>query len=165
MTLRPTIDTAIRASKASALKKKERKGKKGKNGAQDGAEDEDEEAFDESQTTTKSGKVKDKPTPKESIDPYVPPPRQPGGPPRATEFEEASQRRNVADVVQAPPTLSVPGRRGKKAVVGVNEPLPASRMPVSAAIKAMMEQERERAVAAYRQLKEQREQERKEQQP
>lgn len=160
-TLRPTIDTAIRASKASALKKKnkDRKGKKvgtGLDGDGGGDDDDDGEAHDESKTTTKAGKTKPKPTPKESIDPYIPPPRQPGGPARPTEFEEASQRRSVVDVVQAPPSLSLP-RRGKNAV-GVNEPLPASRMPVSAAVKAMMEKERERAVAAYRQLKEQREQ-------
>lgn len=61
----------------------------------------------------------------------------------------------MSDVVQAPPVLSK-SKRGQK-VTTVTEPLPASRMPVSGALKAMMEQEREKAVAAYRVMKEQRE--------
>lgn len=153
MTLRPSIDTAIRASKASAQKKKAKKAapddKKGKNGA------EEEVVAQDTTTTLPSGKVKPKATPSTSVDPFVPR-AKPG---RATEFEEASQRKSVSDVVQAPPVLSKAGRKQKTTTV--TEPLPASRMPVSGALKAMMEQERLKAVAAYRAMKEQREKDQK----
>lgn len=150
MALRPSIDTAIRASKASAQKKKAKKAAPGDK--KEGAEAEaDDPAKQDTTTTTHTGKVKPKATPATSVDPFAKPARAP------REFEEASQRKSVTDVVQAPPVLSRAGRKQKTTTV--TEPLPASRMPVSGALKAMMEQEREKAVAAYREMKEKREKE------
>ena len=152
MTLRPSIDTAIRASKASAQKKKVKKGET-KAGDTAKAGEDDEAPVQDTTTTLPSGKVKPKATPETSVDPFARRPKTA----RATEFVEASQVKRVSDVVQAPPVLSK-SKRGQK-VTSVTEPLPASRMPVSGALKAMMEQEREKAVAAYRVMKEQRERE------
>lgn len=153
MALRPSIDTAIRASKASAQKKKAKKAAPGDAKGKDG--EEEEIIAQDTTTTLPSGKVKPKATPSTSVDPFVPRAKSA----RATEFEEATQRRSVSDVVQAPPVLSKAGRKQKTTTV--TEPLPASRMPVSGALKAMMEQERVKAVAAYRAMKEQREKDQK----
>lgn len=149
--LRPSIDTAIRASKASSQKKK------GKKAAPLKPEDDPEQNADlagpePTSSSTVKGKTKEKATPTTSVDPFVPKKRN--GP---TEFEEATQVRNVMDIVQAPPTLTK-AKRGLKGT-SITEALPASRMPVSGALKMMMEAEREKAIKGYREMKEKRDSE------
>ncbi|KAM0787761.1 hypothetical protein ACM66B_003818 [Microbotryomycetes sp. NB124-2] len=175
-TLRPEIASAIRHSTQKHQKNKSiKKGKKGGD-AEDGEDDEDKEQQDEfAETTTKRGKVKARPTPEDSVDPharkktskdgevvtkqselYVPPPRR-DGQARLTEFEEASLKRNIQDVVDAPPmTLHRPSRKstGLLPITSAEAPVGHSRLPISGALKEQMEKERERAIAQYRALKE-----------
>ncbi|KAK4047716.1 hypothetical protein OIV83_005224 [Microbotryomycetes sp. JL201] len=175
-TLRPEIASAIRHSTQKHQKNKGNKRAK-KSDANDGdgedAEDRKEEEFAE--TTTKRGKVKARPTPEDSVDPharkstakdsdtvgkhsklYVPPPRR-DGTARATEFEEASLRRNIRDIVEAPPmALHRPSRKSKGLIpiASAEAPVGHSRLPISGALKEQMEKERERVIAQYRALKE-----------
>ncbi|KAK4049076.1 hypothetical protein OIO90_005546 [Microbotryomycetes sp. JL221] len=171
-TLRPDITSAIRHSTQKHQKDKNNK-KKTNGDADDDEIDSDEVDKEFKETTTKRGKVKARPTPEQSVDPharkskdatstgnskqklYVPPPRR-DGTARMTEFEEASLRRDVRDVVDAPPTsLPRPGRKGKGAlpISSAEDPVGHSRLPISGALKEQMEQERARAIAQYRALK------------
>lgn len=63
-----------------------------------------------------------------------------------TEFERLESRRRVNEVADEPPTLT---RLPRKALeTGVQD-----RMPVSGVQKRLMDEERERAIQRYRQLK------------
>ncbi|SCV71192.1 BQ2448_2780 [Microbotryum intermedium] len=170
MSMRSSIDMAIRGAKSTAQKKKDRSKTKGKGRAIDDEEDEIQEMEEENQKRNQEAKGEDgetatgaptanpskkaKKDSQEVFDPFAK--RQ--APARATEFKVASQIRRVGDVVDAPPTLKK-GKRGQTNVTRMNEPLPASRMPVSGALKALMEAEREKAIQGYRELKERREKE------
>ncbi|GAA6013002.1 hypothetical protein JCM10207_008409 [Rhodosporidiobolus poonsookiae] len=192
--MRSSVRSAIKDAGSTAQKKKDRKGKAKK------TDDDDEEDEDEDAQPHKGGKPpskKPKPTPEESLDPFAPAKLQRqqredeaaatgAGRNRTgkTEFDTASQRRRIDDVVQAPPTLAQPARKGLLAKVlgpggaasaGVSSegtpaggfrlssaeaPVGSSRLPVNAAMKAMLDAERERAVKMYRELKEKKEKER-----
>ena len=145
-TMRPSISSAIQASKASAIKKKA----KPKPGA-----DADPASTSASTSADPAPKAKTA-TPSNSVDPFVPPPRPARRGP--TEFAAASQLSRPSDVVQAPPVLRK-AKRGLDKGTSVTEPLPESRMPVSGLMREMMEREREKAVRAYRELKDKREKE------
>ncbi|GAA5856026.1 hypothetical protein JCM9279_003380 [Rhodotorula babjevae] len=206
--MRGTVRSAIQAAGSTAQKRKDRKGKKKADG-DDG--DEDEEDVDEGpvkrgrdgQPLRKAPKA----TPDEARDPFAKKPRpaaagadsddanDDGDDARRnrtgrTEFETVSQRRRIGDVVQAPPTLADPARRGLmhkvlgpggaaacgttsegpgvvrgasgkgkgKGKGGIEAPVGSSRLPINPAMKALLDQERERAVRMYRELKEKREQ-------
>ena len=152
ITLRPEINTAIRHSKASSTKSKNAKKAKAADGEGDEMPKEGEAITSGNQKKTKVA------TAEESVDPFAKKQKVRTGP---TEFEEASLRRNVNDVVQAPPTLKK-ARRGVAPTTRAEQALPAHRQPVSEAIKLMMEAEREKAIKQYRGLKEQREAEQRE---
>ncbi|KDE06594.1 hypothetical protein MVLG_03090 [Microbotryum lychnidis-dioicae p1A1 Lamole] len=171
MSMRSSIDTAIRGAKSTTQKKKERSKTKGKGRAIDDEEAEIQEMEEENQKRNREARGEDPETAtggastatpakkakkdtQEVFDPFAK--RQ--APARATEFKVASQIRRVGDVVDAPPTLKK-GKRGQTNVTRMNEPLPASRMPVSGALKALMEAEREKAIQGYQELKERREKE------
>ncbi len=97
-------------------------------------------------------------TAEEAVDPHAKKQKVRTGP---TEFEEASQRRSVGDVVQAPPTLKKAMRRVAP-TTRAEQALPVHRQPVSEAIRLMMEVEREKAIKQYRAMKEQRDAEQRE---
>ncbi|CEQ40401.1 SPOSA6832_02045 [Sporobolomyces salmonicolor] len=182
--MRSDINAVIQKSKPSTQKKKEnRKGKK-----KQGEDGEDEDAggaaaaADDTEKVGKDGKKRPKPTPEESLDPFAPkrlqqPPQR--GRTGKTEFDTASQIRRIDDVVQAPPTLAKPARKnllekvlgpggaasdGSGAGAGfrlasAEEPVGSSRLPVNPAMKALLDQERERAVRMYRELREKKDKE------
>lgn len=189
-------------------KKKDRKGK-GKKTDEEGGEGGDDEIAEEDAAPVKRGrdgkpllKKGTKATPEDSVDPFAkrkkrpatdgddgdaadpPGPNAPRNITGKTEFDTLSQRRRIGDVVQAPPTLADPARKGLMAKVlgpggaaacgvpppsaggtfrlaGAEAPVGSSRLPINPAMKAMMDAERERAVKMYRELKEQREQEKR----
>ncbi|BGP15871.1 hypothetical protein JCM10213_005643 [Rhodosporidiobolus nylandii] len=184
--MRSGVRSAIKDAGAAAKKKRERK-EKAKKG-----DDEDDEEEEEQQHTGK-GKPpakKAKPTPEEAIDPYASHKLQKEQQEAArnrtgkVEFDSAPLRRRVDDVVQAPPTLAKPARKGLMAKVlgpggaassgvtseggsaggstmnGAEAPVGSSRLPVNPAMKALLDAERERAVKMYRELKEKKEKER-----
>ncbi|GAA5997826.1 uncharacterized protein JCM10292_006839 [Rhodotorula paludigena] len=190
--MRGSVRAAIKDASASAQRKKDRKGKakKGDGDDGDGAEDEDEEEVRrgrDGKPLTKKPKL----TPEEAVDPHAKKARAPvtadaGSATDAarsrtgrTEFASADIRRRLDDVVQAPPTLADPARKGLMAKVlgpggaaacgvssegqgsfklaGAEAPVGSSRLPINPAMKALLDAERERAVKMYRQLKEQRE--------
>ncbi|GAA5989716.1 hypothetical protein JCM10908_000605 [Rhodotorula pacifica] len=201
--MRGSVRAAIKESSSTAQKKKERKGKAKKAEGEDGEGDDGEDIAEEDARPVKRGrdgkpllKKGTKATPEESVDPFAKR-KKPSvsddadedgsGAPRnrsgKTEFATVSQRRRVDDVVQAPPTLADPARKGLMAKVlgpggaaacgvpaapsggtfrlaGAEAPVGSSRLPINPAMKAMMDAERERAVRMYRELKEKREQER-----
>lgn len=146
--LRPSIDTAIRGAKASkkalAAKSKIKKVAPGDPALAIEAD--------------KKGKGKG---PNESIDPMVPPVKPAKVRTGPTEFKEASQIRNITDVAMAPPTLKK-ARRGIEGGMSTNDPIPLGRMPVSDDLKKRMEFEREKAVRMYREMKEKRDSEQRE---
>lgn len=159
MSLRPSIDTAIRQSKLSSAKAK--LGKKGKAAEDEPAVlDPEDPNYDHNAPISSGNQKKGKavPTVSEAIDPHAKKQKVRTGP---TEFEEASQRRNVADVVQAPPLLKK-ARRGVEPTTRAEQALPAHRQPVSESIRLMMEQEREKAIRVYREMKEKRDAEQRE---
>lgn len=145
--LRPSIDTAIRHSKASSAKQKNAakaaKAAKAEQHKDSALPAEGEAITSGNQKTTKVA------TAAESVDPHAKKERVRTGP---TEFAEASQRRSVADVVQAPPTLKKAMRRVAPAT-RAEQALPVHRQPVSESIRAMMEVEREKAIKVYREMK------------
>lgn len=194
--MRGDVRSAIQAAGSTAQKRKDRKGKK----KADGDDDEAEEG-EEDEGPVKRGRdgkplvKKAKPTPEEARDPFAKKARPAAaaadddeddpdaGRNRSgrTEFAAADQRRRIGDVVQAPPTLADPARRGLMQKVlgpggaaacgttsegpgvvrlpqGVDAPVGSSRLPVNPAMKALLDAERERAVRMYRELKEKREQ-------
>ncbi|GAA5861591.1 hypothetical protein JCM3774_002638 [Rhodotorula dairenensis] len=206
--MRGSVRAAIKDSSLTAQKKKERKGKAKK---ADGDDGDDEEGDAEDARPVKRGRdgkplLKKGTTtnPEESVDPFAKRKKPTaatmaaaggdntedgsGAAPRnrsgKTEFATVSQRRRVDDIVQAPPTLADPARKGLMAKVlgpggaaacgvpagggssgtfrlaGAEAPVGSSRLPINPAMKAMMDAERERAVKMYRELKEKREQER-----
>lgn len=211
--MRGSVRAAIKESSLTGQKKKDRKGK-GKKADEDGeaGEGADDEIAEEDARPVKRGrdgkpllKKGGKPTPEESVDPFAkrkkpngetaPAAGGGGGDPDddhlprnrtgKTEFASASQRRRLDDVVQAPPTLADPARKGLMAKVlgpggaaacgvapsaaggtfrlaGADAPVGSSRLPVNPAMKAMIDAERQRAIKTYRELKEKREQERRE---
>jgi len=153
--LRPSIDTAIRHSKASSSKSKNAK----KSAAAAAAAAEADEMPKEGEEITSGNQKKTKvATAEESIDPHAKKQKVRTGP---TEFEEPSQRRSVSDVVQAPPTLKK-ARRGLAPTTRAEQALPVHRQPVSEGLRLMMAAEREKAVKAYRDMKEQRDAEQRE---
>ncbi|GAA5860982.1 hypothetical protein JCM8547_007996 [Rhodosporidiobolus lusitaniae] len=181
--MRSGVRSAIKDAGASAKKKKDRKGKQKQADDEEGAEEEEEEK----QAPKHGGKPpakKPKPTPEESIDPYAPKrlQEQQRGRTGKTEFDTAPQRRRVDDVVEAPPVLAKPARKGLLDKVlgpggaasagvtsegmpvggfrmkGAEEPVGSSRLPINPAMKALLDAERERAVRMYRELKEKKEQ-------
>lgn len=207
--MRGSVRAAIKDSSLTAQKKKERKGKAKKAEDDDGEEGGDDIAEEDARPVKRGrdGKPLLKKgtttTPEESVDPFAKRKKPAGaaddhtedgsgGAPRnrsgKTEFATVSQRRRVDDVVQAPPTLADPARKGLMAKVlgpggaaacgvpsagaagaagsgtfrlaGAEAPVGSSRLPINPAMKAMMDAERERAVKMYRELKEKREQER-----
>ncbi|KAM0752232.1 hypothetical protein T439DRAFT_347151 [Meredithblackwellia eburnea MCA 4105] len=151
--MRPTIDSAIRGAKLSSAKgrKDKDKAKKEKQEADTEAlkQKEEEEREEEEAERERKRRKKGGAEPK---DPFVPAPK----PQPILEFAVASQRKSVGDVVNAPPILQK-AVRGLEAGPSAHLPIPVGRLPVSASIKAMMEQEREKAVRMYRELKEKRE--------
>ncbi|GAA5909263.1 hypothetical protein JCM8208_005626 [Rhodotorula glutinis] len=211
--MRGTVRSAIQQAGSTAQKRKDRKGKKkadgdeGAEGAEEGDEDVDEGPVKRGRDGQPLRKAP-KPTPDEARDPFAKKPRAAAtaaagsddddddadaGRNRSgrTEFETVSQRRRIGDVVQAPPTLADPARRGLmhkvlgpggaaacgatsegpgvvrlkgagagkgKSKGGVEAPVGSSRLPINPAMKALLDQERERAVRMYRELKEKREQ-------
>ncbi|GAA5907860.1 hypothetical protein JCM5296_005804 [Sporobolomyces johnsonii] len=142
---------------------------------------------DDKNKVGRDGKKKPKPTPEESLDPFAPKrlqqqqqqQQQQRGRTGKTEFDTASQVRRVDDVVQAPPTLAKPARKnllekvlgpggaasdGSGAgagfrLAGAEERVGSSRLPVNPAMKALLDQERERAVRMYRELREKKDKE------
>ena len=207
--MRGTVRSAIQQAGSTAQKRKDRKGKKKADGeGDDGDQGEGEDEVDEGPVKRgRDGKPlrkAPKATPDEARDPFAKKPR--AADPSAdsddgdgddarrnrtgrTEFETVSQRRRIGDVVQAPPTLADPARRGLMHKVlgpggaaacgttsegpgvvrlqgagasakgkGVDAPVGSSRLPINPAMKALLDQERERAVRMYRELKEKREQ-------
>ncbi|KAG8998401.1 hypothetical protein FRB90_012311 [Tulasnella sp. 427] len=71
-----------------------------------------------------------------------------------TEFEKRVDRRSVNDIAEAPPTLSaLPRGAGASAAGKSVKASVESKLPVSAAQKRMMEEEREKAIERYRELK------------
>jgi len=212
--MRGTVRSAIQQAGSTAQKRKDRKGKKKADGeGDDGDDGEGDDEVDEGPVKRgRDGKPlrkAPKATPDEARDPFAKKPR--AADPSAddgddgdgdgddarrnrtgrTEFETVSQRRRIGDVVQAPPTLADPARRGLMAKVlgpggaaacgttsegpgvvrlkgagasgkgkgkGVDAPVGSSRLPINPAMKALLDQERERAVRMYRELKEKREQ-------
>ncbi|KAK4705478.1 hypothetical protein P7C70_g733, partial [Phenoliferia sp. Uapishka_3] len=145
--LRPSIDSAIRGAKASSAKGKKEKvlAKKERAAALAAAALAKKEAEEEALNPGGAAKKK------APVDPFVPPVKE--RPVR--EFEEASQRKMVGDVVMAPPTLKKPMRKGD-AGPSAHDAMPAGRMPVSDNLKKIMEAEREKAVRMYRDMKEKR---------
>lgn len=69
-----------------------------------------------------------------------------------TEFERRVDRRSVNDVAAAPPTLTALPR-GAAAAGKSGKASAESQLPVSAVQKRMMEEEREKAIERYRELK------------
>lgn len=69
-----------------------------------------------------------------------------------TEFERRVDRRSVNDVAAAPPTLTALPR-GAAAAGKSGRASAESQLPVSAVQKRMMEEEREKAIERYRELK------------
>lgn len=206
--MRDSVRAAIKESSLTGQKKKERKGKAKK--AEEGGEGEGgDEIAEEDARPVKRGRD-GKPllkkgtaaTPEDSVDPFAKRKKNSAAAPAdvddedtprnrsgKTEFATVSQRRRVDDVVQAPPTLADPARKGLMAKVlgpggaaacgvpsaaaaagsggsgtfrlaGAETPVGSSRLPINPAMKAMMDAERERAIKMYRELKEKREQER-----
>ncbi|KAG0658043.1 hypothetical protein C6P46_006104 [Rhodotorula mucilaginosa] len=201
--MRGSVRAAIKESSLTGQKKKERK-VKAKKAEEEGEGEGEDEIAEEDARPVKRGRD-GKPllkkgtaaTPEESVDPFAKrkkkattatasdddqdAPRNRSG---KTEFATVSQRRRVDDVVQAPPTLADPARKGLMAKVlgpggaaacgvpsavagsgsfrlaGAETPVGSSRLPINPAMKAMMDAERERAIKMYRELKEKREQER-----
>jgi hypothetical protein len=143
ITLRPTIDTAIRGAKASkrALAEANKKARKDKKAA----------LVDPSVAADaeKSAKGKGKVSQDDSIDPLVPPVKVRSGP---TEFAVASQKRSITDVAMAPPALKK-ARRGQPANASISDAMPQSRLPIGDGMKLMMERERAKAIEAYRTMK------------
>ncbi|BGP24377.1 hypothetical protein Rt10032_c03g1502 [Rhodotorula toruloides] len=185
--MRHSVRTAIKDASHTAQKRKDRKGKAKQTG------DEEEEEEEEEAGVDKNGKPvakKAKPTPEESLDPFARPKaqreqqqlEQAKNRSGRTEFAAADLRRRIDDVVQAPPTLADPARKGlmqkvlgpggaaacgmtsegpgTSKLAGPDTPVSSSRLPINPAMKAMLDAERERAVKMYRQLKEQRDKER-----
>ena len=150
--MRPSIDSAIRASKASSSKKKGA-AKKAAPEAAEAAEVEEEDV-----TSKEGGRGDKKGKAKATVDPFVPRPKPQHVEPK--EFAVASNKRSLTDIVTAPPTLKK-AKRGVEAGPSMHDPIPSGRMPVSGEIKKMMEMEREKAVRLYRELKERRELEKK----
>ena len=204
--MRGSVRAAIKESSLTGQKKKERKvkAKKGEEGGEDADADEIAEEDARPVKRGRDGKPLLKKgtaaTPEESVDPFAKRKKKPAASATAsdddqdaprnrsgkTEFATVSQRRRVDDVVQAPPTLADPARKGLMAKVlgpggaaacgvpsaaasggsgsfrlaGAETPVGSSRLPINPAMKAMMDAERERAIKMYRELKEKREQER-----
>lgn len=186
--MRHSVRSAIKDASHTVQKRKDRKGK-----AKQVDDEEDEDEEESGIAKDKDGKPvakKAKPTPEESLDPFAKPKaqreqqqlEQAKSRSGRTEFAAAELRRRVDDVVQAPPTLADPARKGLMQKVlgpggaatcgttsegpgtfklaGPDAPVGSSRLPINPAMKAMLDAERERAVKMYRQLKEQREKER-----
>ncbi|GAA5939465.1 hypothetical protein JCM3775_001722 [Rhodotorula graminis] len=201
--MRGTVRSAIQQAGSTAQKRKDRKGKKKADDGEDGEAEDDDEVDEGPVKRGRDGKPlrkAPKATPDEARDPFAKKPRaatagsdddddEDAGRNRSgrTEFETVSQRRRIGDVVQAPPTLADPARRGLMHKVlgpggaaacgttsegpgvvrlkgagagkgGVEAPVGSSRLPINPAMKALLDQERERAVRMYRELKEKREQ-------
>ncbi|KIO25332.1 hypothetical protein M407DRAFT_25344 [Tulasnella calospora MUT 4182] len=70
-----------------------------------------------------------------------------------TEFERRVDRRSVNDVAEAPPTLTALPRGAAAAAGKSGKASAESQLPVSAVQKRMMEEEREKAIERYRELK------------
>lgn len=143
--LRPSIDVAIKASKVA---NKKATAKKPKPDPSLPSTSSTSATAPVTATITSKGKL--------AVDPLVPKLRQ--GP---TEFTRATQIKNILDIAMAPPTLK---KQRQVTVAAPTAALPSHRLPVSESLKRAMEVEREKAVGAYRVLKEQREKEQREEQ-
>lgn len=83
-----------------------------------------------------------------SPSPPPPPPSKHAGRPKEFELLSTSAPRRLNDIAQAPPELSL--KKAPKTVIGDGR---KNAGVLSMAQKAMMEDEREKAIARYRQLK------------
>ncbi|GAA5906014.1 hypothetical protein JCM6882_003536 [Rhodosporidiobolus microsporus] len=184
--MRGSVRTAIKDAGAAAQKKRDRKGKEK---AKKEGEDEEGEEEEEEQQQGKGKKPKPTPEesfdPFASKRLQQQQREQQQNRSGKTEFDSAPLRRRIDDVVQAPPTLAPAARKGLLAKVlgpggaasdggvsseggpvggyrlkGAEEAVGSSRLPINPAMKALLDQERERAVRMYRELKEKKEKER-----